>query len=147
MPLVLLLVRTVNSKQTLKFKFKQVLSFYFVFTVSSTVGFGDIFAMNTSERVTHNSVALVSCKMNVPKILIVRTLAWCSFKIRFLQIFCIFLFMAGASLFGIILSELNTILQNVSRESRELSDHLERYISFMAEYRYLGYSNLKDKLP
>ena len=31
--------------------YKQVLSFYFVFTVSSTVGFGDIYAMNTSERV------------------------------------------------------------------------------------------------
>ena len=46
--------------------------------------------------------------------------------------------MAGASLFGIILSELNTILQNVSRESRELSDHLERYISFMAEYKCAG---------
>jgi hypothetical protein len=29
----------------------QVLCFYFIFTVSATVGFGDIVAMNTTERV------------------------------------------------------------------------------------------------
>ena len=33
------------------FVFSQVMCFYFVFTVFSTVGFGDIFATNTSERV------------------------------------------------------------------------------------------------
>ena len=42
--------------------------------------------------------------------------------------------MAGASLFGTLLSQLGEILQNMSRESRNLSDHLERYISFMSEY-------------
>ncbi len=51
------------------------------------------------------------------------------------QVFCVFLFMAGASLFGTMLSQLNEILQNMSRESRELGDHLERYISFMSEYK------------
>ena len=29
----------------------QIMCFYFVFTVFSTVGFGDIFAVNTPERV------------------------------------------------------------------------------------------------
>jgi hypothetical protein len=43
--------------------------------------------------------------------------------------------MGGAILFGLLLSELNEILQNVSRESRNLAEHLERYISFMAEYK------------
>ena len=52
-----------------------------------------------------------------------------------LQVFCMFLFMAGASLFGVLLSQLNDILQNMSRDSRRLGEHLERYISFMGEYR------------
>jgi hypothetical protein len=52
-----------------------------------------------------------------------------------MQVFCVFMFIAGASLFGVLLSELDEILQNMSRESRLLSDHLERYISFMSEYR------------
>jgi hypothetical protein len=47
----------------------------------------------------------------------------------------VFLFIAGASLFGVLLSNLDEILQNMSRESRRLSDYLERYISFMSEYR------------
>ncbi len=51
------------------------------------------------------------------------------------QVFCVFLFIAGASLFGVLLSNLDEILQNMSRESRRLSDYLERYISFMSEYR------------
>jgi hypothetical protein len=34
-----------------------------------------------------------------------------------------------------MLSQLDEILQNMSRESRELSDHLERYICFMGEYQ------------
>jgi hypothetical protein len=50
------------------------------------------------------------------------------------QVFCMFLFMAGASLFGTLLSQLGDILQNINRESRNLSDHLELYISFMSEY-------------
>jgi hypothetical protein len=46
-----------------------------------------------------------------------------------------FLFMGGASLFGLLLAELSEIMQNVSRESRNLAEHLERYISFMGQYK------------
>jgi hypothetical protein len=35
--------------------------FYFVFTVFGTVGFGDIVAVNTSERVRPRTVAVLQC--------------------------------------------------------------------------------------
>jgi hypothetical protein len=34
---------------------RQVMCFYFVFTVFSTVGFGDVFAVNTTERVNESA--------------------------------------------------------------------------------------------
>jgi len=79
---------------------KYVLCFYFVFTVFVTVGFGDITAGNTSER-----------------------------------IFCIFLFVAGSTLFGTLLSQLNEIMQIITRESRELDLHMLGYQTFLSVYR------------
>ena len=51
------------------------------------------------------------------------------------QIYCLFLFVTGACLFGTLISQLNDILQAMSRKTRALESHLEGYISFMSEYR------------
>ena len=51
------------------------------------------------------------------------------------QIYCLFLFITGACLFGTLISQLNDILQAMTRKVRALENHLEGYISFMAEYK------------
>jgi hypothetical protein len=52
-----------------------------------------------------------------------------------LQIYCLFLFLTGACLFGTLISRLNDILQAVNRKANALENHLDGYISFMSEYR------------
>ena len=54
----------------------------------------------------------------------------------FLQIYCLFLFIIGACLFGTLISQLNEILQAMNRKVRALENHLDGYISFMADYRH-----------
>ena len=53
----------------------------------------------------------------------------------FVQVYCLFLFVTGACLFGTLISQLNDILQAVNKKTRALESHLEGYISFMSEYR------------
>ncbi len=50
------------------------------------------------------------------------------------QIYCIFLFLNAACLFGSLMSQLNDIIQAATRESRALEEHMDGYISFMTEY-------------
>ena len=67
--------------------YKQVLSFYFVFTVSSTVGFGDIYAMNTSERVIilivpiMRAAVLKTYSIANPNHLQTKNLLWCQYYV------------------------------------------------------------------
>ena len=52
------------------------------------------------------------------------------------QVFCVFLFLTGVSLFGTIIAQTNSIILQLSREGLELANRLERYTSFMRHYRY-----------
>jgi hypothetical protein len=45
------------------------------------------------------------------------------------QIFCVFLFLAAASLFSIIISQVNEILVGQSKLSKELDNTLEAYLA------------------
>mmetsp|Transcript_59824 Transcript_59824/g.125017 ORF Transcript_59824/g.125017 Transcript_59824/m.125017 type:complete len:613 (-) Transcript_59824:1625-3463(-) len=67
---------------------------YFVFTVFSTVGFGDISAVNSPERA-----------------------------------YCIFLFITGASVFGLLISHFNETWEAESRAHREMEDVMEPYLA------------------
>ena len=51
------------------------------------------------------------------------------------QVFCVFLFLTGVSLFGTLISQTNSIILTLSRESIDLASHLERYTSFMKHYK------------
>ena len=43
------------------------------------------------------------------------------------QIFCVFLFLAGACVFGTIISNTNTVLTELGREAAELAERMEGY--------------------
>ncbi len=51
------------------------------------------------------------------------------------QVYCVFLFFIAACSFGTLISKVNDILQSLNREKSALEVHLDRYISFMSEYR------------
>ena len=51
------------------------------------------------------------------------------------QVFCVFLFLTGVSLFGTIIAQTNSIILQLSRDGVELANRLERYTSFMRHYR------------
>ncbi len=53
----------------------------------------------------------------------------------FLQIFCVFLFMAGACLFGTIVSNTNTVLTEIGREATELAGRMEGYQMLISSCR------------
>ena len=81
---------------------------------------GDISAVNTTERVR--------------LLFYFYSLYYLKCSIMF-QVFCVFLFLTGVSLFGTLISQTNSIILTLSRDSLDLACHLERYTSFMKHYR------------
>ncbi len=51
------------------------------------------------------------------------------------QIFCVFLFLAGACVFGTIISNTNTVLTELGREATELAERMEGYQALIGSCR------------
>ena len=164
------------------FLWLQVMCFYFVFTVFSTVGFGDIYAVNTAERVKSRHMSISNQTVcfwwfktkhrRVEILLGIFGITVSSVDLYFycfLQIFCIFLFLAGSSLFGTLLAQvfmkfslelkialknaasmksfwdffefqLNDIMQTITREGRCVSMTFQ---FFGEPPRYSHFSNVE----
>ena len=111
--------RRISQSQARNLHTLQILCFYFVFTVFSTVGFGDIFAVNTAERVRLPNMDGLGLDRPVHILprgsfagrIIFSQPSIISSTRKFhrcfvgLQVFCIVLFLAGSSIFGTLLSQ------------------------------------------
>ena len=56
-----------------------------------------------------------------------------------LQVFCIFLFMSAASLFGALVSQVNEIVASATNALKELDENMEAYTAIHPRYPFLHY--------
>ncbi len=54
-----------------------------------------------------------------------------------LQVFCIFLFMSAASLFGALVSQVNEIVAAATNALKELDENMEAYTAIHPKYPFL----------
>jgi hypothetical protein len=76
-------------------------------------GAGDIYATTKGERVNAGYYFILTY----------------SVIICFVQIFCVFLFVCAASLFGTIIAESNEIISTLTTKRKNLEDILEPYLT------------------
>ena len=53
-----------------------------------------------------------------------------------LQVFCVFLFISGACVFGTIISNTNTVLTEIGREASQLAERMEGYQILISSCRW-----------
>ncbi len=78
---------------------------------------GDIFATTQGERVI----------FSLSELLVSRVVTF--LVVSLLQVFCIFLFLCAASLFGTIIAQVNEIVASVTTKKKVLDGILETYLA------------------
>jgi hypothetical protein len=117
---------------------------FYLLIVSSHGNTGDIYAVNMAERVPpfhtptqHSSssdyqLRTESSMSSFPPF----RSSYCKIV---LQVFCVFLFMAGVCVFGTIVSNTNTVLTEIGREAAQLAERMEGYQMLISSCRCVLY--------